>query len=172
MADSEHHIEKQSISLIGFMGAGKSTIGRLLADELGWRFVDLDEEIERFSGQTIAQLFQQGEWYFREIETMQLRRALDVYPTQAVIATGGGTPCFGDNMDWLMQKSRCVFLDAELEILQRRIQTPPISRPLAKTNLELLMRRRIAIYKRASIMVDSSQSIQDLIAELRRKIDV
>ncbi|MFM7731011.1 MAG: shikimate kinase, partial [Flavobacteriales bacterium] len=121
MAESRAHTPLTSISLIGFMASGKTTIGRLLAERMGWRFVDLDEEIERETGRSISLLFQEGEWFFREIEANQLRRVLDSYPTETVIAVGGGTPCFGNQMELLLRCTRCVFLEVELGVVLDRL---------------------------------------------------
>ncbi|MBP9884292.1 MAG: AAA family ATPase, partial [Chitinophagales bacterium] len=88
------------IFLIGFMGSGKSTVGRQLATQLQYHFIDLDTLIEQQEKATIAQLFaSQGESYFREQEAFHLR-SLDKHE-RVVVATGGGCPCYHDNMDWM-----------------------------------------------------------------------
>ena len=86
-----------NIFLIGFMGCGKSSLGKRLARRLNYRFVDLDEEIERQTGRSIAEIFSRdGENYFRQLEANILRQIEWSMPT--VVATGGGTPCYFDNM--------------------------------------------------------------------------
>ncbi|MFM7311114.1 MAG: shikimate kinase, partial [Flavobacteriales bacterium] len=142
MAESRAHTPLTSISLIGFMASGKTTIGRLLAERMGWRFVDLDEEIERETGRSISLLFQEGEWFFREIEANQLRRVLDSYPTETVIAVGGGTPCFGNQMELLLRCTRCVFLEVEFGVVRNRIQHNMDIRPLSNTYLRSLWQSR------------------------------
>src|SRR4030042_3928468 len=101
--------EKKLIYIIGFMGSGKSTAGKRLASALGWSFVDLDRKIEEFAGKTIPQIFSQdGEDYFRKIEADVLRSAGKLMKT--VISTGGGTPCHGENMDFMVKTGVTVYL--------------------------------------------------------------
>jgi len=100
MTDIDKHIV-----LIGFMGSGKSTVGRILADKLGSGFVDMDEEIEQSQGQTISQIFSTlGESQFRKIETATIKRLLST-KKPLVISTGGGTPCFGENSKYSSRTS-------------------------------------------------------------------
>lgn len=108
----------QRIALTGFMGAGKSTVGRLLASTLGWEFVDLDAEVERQAERTIAALFEQeGEETFRRLESAALARALG--RTRVVIALGGGAPERLTNRLLLEQtpETAVVFLDAPFPVL-------------------------------------------------------
>ncbi len=106
------------IVLTGFMGAGKSTIGRLLATELGWRFLDTDTEVERRHGQTVAETFRkEGEAVFRRREALAIARALG--QENVVIALGGGAPEFLNNRLLLEQTpdTAVVFLDAPFDVL-------------------------------------------------------
>ncbi len=108
----------QRIVLTGFMGAGKSTVGRLLAAELGWRFIDIDAEVEAKYGMTIAAMFAaEGEEVFRRRESAAIARALG--QSHAVIALGGGAPEILTNRLLLEQTAMtaAVFLDAPFEVL-------------------------------------------------------
>jgi shikimate kinase len=91
------------IFLIGFMGCGKSTIGKKLAKTLSCKFIDLDKYIERKTGESIQQIFKEkGEKYFRVLETESLMEICE--SDNLVIATGGGTPCFFDNMQRILAR--------------------------------------------------------------------
>src|ERR1700731_760133 len=88
------------IFLIGFMGSGKTTLGRKLAHRLDYEFIDLDQVLEARAGMTIAEYFTQfGEDAFRKLESQVLKQT--PYPANAVVSTGGGLPCFFDNMEWM-----------------------------------------------------------------------
>lgn len=151
--------------LIGFMGSGKTHWGRLLAERLGWPFVDLDAAIEAREGLGIGEIFARfGEPYFRRLEAECLRRTA-LWP-DAVIATGGGTPCFFDNMDWMNRAGLTIFLDAPAEQLIARLKPERDSRPLLKSlndrQLEDFIRKklqeRLPAYRRAQILFDMSQT--------------
>jgi shikimate kinase len=106
------------IVLTGFMGAGKSTVGRLLSGRLGWQFVDIDAEVERHAGLTIAEIFEtMGEGHFRRKESAAIARALGQRDT--VIALGGGAPEILTNRLLLEQTkdTAVIFLDAPFEVL-------------------------------------------------------
>lgn len=123
----------ERIFLIGLPGAGKTTLGRALAAELGWPFLDLDAEIEREAGRTIGEIFEEeGEETFRTLEAAALRRVGLQAPL--VLATGGGTPCFHDSMDWLLAHGRVVWLDVPPAVIVERLgaaEAPPVgNRPL------------------------------------------
>ena len=95
----------QPIFLVGFMGCGKSTLGRALAKELGWDFIDLDFYIEQRFRRTVPQLFaERGEEEFRRIESSMLREAGEF--DDVVVSCGGGTPCHDDNMAYSCQQYR------------------------------------------------------------------
>jgi shikimate kinase len=157
MAEQIHHSASTSISLIGFMGAGKTTVGRLLAERLGWRFLDLDELIEQAEGRSIAEIFQRdGETHFRKLESTHLQDILLKNSTRTVIATGGGTPCFGENMEWLTQHSRCIYLHVALDVLENRLMHDDQNRPLSKGNLHTLLQQRSPDYERALISISGN----------------
>ena len=133
------------VALTGFMGAGKTSIGRALADLLGWRFVDLDQEIELRQKATVREIFQgQGEAQFREIETAALREMLERVPAPArmVIALGGGTFVQPHNAVLLRNAgARVVFLETPLEEMLERCGTESHRRPgIFDPLLPILMR--------------------------------
>jgi len=119
------------IYLIGFMGSGKSTIGRNLANKLGWSFVDIDRKIEATTGKTIAEIFSAyGEEWFRNVESEVLRSVASLSDT--VISTGGGAPCHGDNMDYMIETGLTIYLKMSAEQLKRRLANSSGERPLLK----------------------------------------
>ena len=126
------------VFLIGFMGAGKTTLGSALAKELGWNFVDLDREIERHSGCSVPELFARSEEPgFRKIEQEVLydvvRRFQDPVSEikDGVIACGGGTPCFKQNLAFMKENGFVVYLEVAPDILCERILNAPANvRPL------------------------------------------
>ena len=137
------------ISLIGFMGCGKSTFGRLLAEEYDLNFFDLDNLIELGEGKTIDEIFTEvGEEGFRDLETLYLKQ----FETKDkfILSCGGGTPCFNNNIEILNTYSTTVYLDVEPSILTERIFNDK-SRPLVKgkslEDLKLFIAEKISIRK-------------------------
>lgn len=115
--------------LIGFMGSGKTTHGRKLAAHLKVEFIDLDEVFEKQTNSTIAQYFAVfGEEKFREEESELLKRT--VYPENAVISTGGGLPCFFDNLDWMKQHGTVIYLQVPPGVIASRLSNSKAERPL------------------------------------------
>ena len=119
------------IFLIGYMGSGKTTLGRALANEIGVPFIDLDHYIESRHCKTIAQLFaEKGEEGFREIERRMLHEVGEF--EDVIISTGGGTPCFFDNVEYMNRQGTTVFLDVPEERLFIRLSIARNKRPLIK----------------------------------------
>lgn len=117
------------IFLTGFMGAGKTTLGKALARSLGLSFIDLDQYIESRYMKTVSQLFAlYGESGFRDIESRLLREAGQF--EDIVLATGGSTPLIGDNMDYMRQSGLTVYLQCGLPTLLRRLRIAKGKRPL------------------------------------------
>ena len=117
------------IYLIGFMGCGKSSFGKRLAKKLDYPFVDLDDDIEQRAGKTIDELFKmEGESVFRKMEQEAL---LDtIIHKKAVIATGGGTPCFEDNMEFMNAEGVTVYLRMSPLSITHRLENAKKIRPL------------------------------------------
>ena len=145
------------IVLVGFMGCGKSTIGGLLATRLGWTFVDLDEEIERRSGVSIAQLFErEGEPRFRQLEHEALLAQLHLarQGRARVVALGGGAFAEARNREALELGGLSIWLDCPLDLLWQRVSAAS-HRPLARRqeDFERLYQERLAHYQRADFTV-------------------
>ncbi|TXF91730.1 shikimate kinase [Neolewinella aurantiaca] len=159
----------KTIYLTGFMGSGKSHTGKLLAERLGLPFIDLDAVIETTAGKTISEIFaEEGESAFRELETSSLRATANDPP--GVVSTGGGAPCFNDNMDWMNRHGVTVFLDPPVGVLLQRLETGRDHRPLLQPAQELgaFITRKLASrrpqYEKAQIQL----SLADPNAEVER----
>ncbi len=119
------------IFLIGYMGAGKTTVGKQLSKELNIPFYDLDWYIESRRRKTIPQIFaEQGEEGFRTIERNMLHEVAEF--EDVIISCGGGTPCFFDNIDYMNQQGQVVYLRCEPEVLRRHLMMGKTERPLLK----------------------------------------
>ena len=145
------------ILLVGFMAAGKTTLGKALAKDLGLQFVDLDLNIESRYHATVSQIFaERGEEGFRQIERNMLHEVAEF--EDVIIATGGGTPCFFDNMEYMNAQGTTVFLDASVDVIFTRLTIARTQRPLVagKTDEELrsyiteTLNRRLPYYSRAT----------------------
>lgn len=156
------------VFLLGYMASGKTTLGRALAKALHCQFVDLDEYIERTCGKTVSQIFEDnGESHFRKLETEALEEISGgLNNDRLIVACGGGTPCFADNMRIMNSTGLTVWLDAPADVIIRRLVADRSARPLVKQlsaggelekyvieNLE----RRFPYYNRASAKFDSSR---------------
>lgn len=147
--------------MLGMPSSGKSTLGRQLAKELNYEFIDLDKKIELAEGKKINEIFNlEGEEYFRKIETEQLKK---IDPdARLVIATGGGTPCFGSNMDFIKDNGISIFLDVKpIKLEERMKNSKKNNRPLYNLESDLLIDTltktyddRIEIYKRSDIVIE------------------
>jgi shikimate kinase len=161
-------IAERSIVLVGLMGAGKSTVGRRLAERLELPFVDADLEIERAAGKTIPEIFaDHGEAYFRDGERRVISRLIDHGPQ--VLATGGGAFMNADTRTDIGAKGISVWLKADFDVLMRRIRRRH-DRPLLKTEdpgatLRRLMEQRYPVYELADITVQSREGPHDKIVD-------
>lgn len=140
------------VYLIGMMGVGKSTIGKILAQKLQYRFFDTDTLIEQVAGKTIPQIFAtEGEAYFRDLET-QVLKEVSVY-TRSAIATGGGIIQKPINWSYLRQ-GLVVWLDVDIQILQQRVSQDQ-NRPLSG-ELKSLLEKRRSLYSLADMQIKCS----------------
>lgn len=151
------------IYIIGFMGSGKSTVGRKLASHLNWSFIDLDKKIEEIAGQTIPEIFSQhGEEYFRSVESKTLKSLGS--ETNTVISTGGGSPCYADNMDHMIESGLTIYLKmTPLQLMKRLIDAKgerPLIKGLKDESLLSFIKEKLAIrekcYERASLIIEGS----------------
>jgi shikimate kinase len=151
--------------LVGFMGAGKSTIGARVAELLQWSFIDLDTRIEERVGETIRELFRrEGEGYFRALEREELRRVCR--EREVVVALGGGAFCNAENQAIIRTTGASVYLEASADVLFARCTTTQV-RPLFTTReamTELLERRR-PMYEMANLRLDVTGLTIDEAAE-------
>jgi shikimate kinase len=161
------------IYLVGFMGSGKTTIGRLLASRIGWNFADLDHDIEQAHGGTVQQIFaKHGESHFRQLEYVALKQRIsDVERGKpSVVALGGGTFVRPDNFALLENNGVTLWLDAPFELIRKRVLSDG-SRPLAADPLQFreLFETRLSGYELADHRVpivseDPEVTIDSIIA--------
>ncbi|UCB42379.1 MAG: shikimate kinase [Dehalococcoidales bacterium] len=161
---------KSNIALIGFMGTGKSEIGRVLAGKLGWRFVEVDQLVEEMAGKTITEIFRQdGEITFREMEIEATRRVSQ--GIEQVISCGGGIVLNKINTDRLKDTSRMVYLIASPRTILERTSKDSAERPLldvpdpAQRIRELLKSRRPFYEQTADIIIDTSKLSSEAAAD-------
>ena len=149
------------IIIIGYMGAGKTTVGKALSKETGFPFYDLDWYIESRMRKSVSQLFaERGEEGFRKIEHAMLHEVAEF--EDVIISCGGGTPCFFDNMDYLNEQGHTVYLKATPEVLRYHLQLGKGVRPLlqGKSPDELLdfitnqLAQREPFYSKAHHILD------------------
>jgi len=166
------------LCLAGFMGSGKTTIGTLLARQLAWHFVDLDDRIEESAGLAIPQIFERlGEPAFRQIEADQLRAALGratEMKENTVLALGGGTYAQPGCPEFLRAAGAPVlWLDSPIEVLLSRCMTMT-GRPLFRdeASFRALYAQRLPSYHLADYRVDSSEEPTQVVAEILRRVIV
>ena len=151
------------IILVGYMGSGKTTVGKALSKETGLMFYDLDWYIESRMRKSVSQIFaEKGEEGFRKIEYNMLHEVAEF--EDVIISCGGGTPCFFDNMDYLNQQGDVVYLKATPEVLYKHLLMAKVERPLlkGKTADELIayitghLKEREPYYQKAKYILDVS----------------
>lgn len=150
------------IVLLGFMGSGKSTLGKQLAATLNRTYLDLDRFIETEENRTIPEIFdKEGESYFRILESKALNKVLDY--SRQVIAVGGGAPCYPGNLEMIREKSVSVYLKISEAELLKRLAYSSTSRPLMKgkneSEIQIIIRDLLAgresFYLQADIIIES-----------------
>ena len=172
------------IFLIGYMGAGKTTLGKAFARAMGLTFVDLDWYIEERYHKTVRQIFEErGEDGFRELEKRMLHETGEF--EDVVISVGGGTPCFFDNMDYMNLVGETVFLDVDVKVLFRRLKVAKQQRPLLanKTDEELVtfiveaLQKRLPFYSKAKYVfngerLEDRRQIQQSVERLKELLNL
>jgi shikimate kinase len=164
------------IFLIGYMSSGKSTLGPQLAGKLGLPFLDLDKEIEKLEGRSTGVLFlEEGEDYFRQLEKKTLASLIKSQP-DFVMATGGGTPCYFNNMDVMKKNGITLYLQVSVKELVRRNLNSTELRPLLRGMNELEMQafindhltQRLPYYKKASVTLkENEMDLERIVQEVR-----
>ena len=174
----------KSIIIIGYMGAGKTTVGKALAKELGIMFYDLDWYIESRMHKTVKQIFDEsGEDGFRQIEHNMLHEVAEF--ENIVLSCGGGTPCFFDNMDYMNQLGETVYLKASPETLYAHLKMGKGVRPLLlnKTPEEVQVFIREQLQKRGPCyekakhifdvnVMDNFDKINETVAQIRQLLNI
>jgi shikimate kinase len=174
----KNRVAPESVALVGFMGAGKTTVGQFLATRLGWRFEDLDDSIAEREGRRIEEIFrEQGESYFRGLENRVLRDLLaDNKSGGMVLALGGGAFMDAANRGLLEQAGfATVFLDAPAAELFRRCEEPGVVRPLRQELNEfrrLYERRRVEYLKCSAHINSAGKDISAVAAEIIRELNL
>ncbi len=157
--------------LVGFMGAGKSSVARALGHRLGWRSEDIDERIEARERRSVAAIFaQQGEPVFRQFERQMLSELLP--QRNIVVATGGGTFAEADNRALMLADGAVAWLDVPLLELLDRVPADG-RRPLAadRAQMEQLFFRRQLAYAQAHVRIDASQPVPAVVERLLERIE-
>ncbi len=156
------------------MGVGKTTLGKQFAKQLHYSYLDLDKEIEKSEGKSIPEIFEQkGEAYFRQLE----QRALHATAARnhLVIATGGGTPCYYNNMEWMNEQGKTIYLKANAAFILSRISAFPDKRPLLKGKspdelavfIAELLENRSPYYNKAQLIVEMPvKSVSDIVKSI------
>jgi shikimate kinase len=165
----------KNIYLVGFMGSGKSTVGKILAEKLNMNFIDIDKLIEEKEGMKIKDIFEQkGESYFRELE----RKQIEVIVNQEglVVSTGGGLGANLDNMNLMKKNGDVVWLDVSLNTVLDRLKNDQ-DRPLLKQSAEKikqLFEERKNVYRLANIRINAdkktpSQIVEEILIKIKRR---
>jgi shikimate kinase len=156
------------IFLIGYMGAGKTTVGKELSKQLGLSFIDLDHYIEGRYHKTVGRLFaERGEDAFRDIERRMLREVAMF--EDVLVSTGGGAPCFFDNMEFMNRTGTTVYLKVSVDELANRLEMCKATRPVLKgrsgeelkTFIAENLEKREPFYGKASLVFDAEEMMTD-----------
>ena len=172
------------IFLVGYMGAGKTTLGKAFAKAMNLSFVDLDWYIEERFHKTISQLFvERGETAFRELERNALHEVGEF--EDVIIATGGGTPCFCSNMDYMNGRGETVFLNVNQSVLFIRLKIASMNRPIIKGKsdeelkdfIKSSLEKRLPVYTQAKYVFDGScletkTQVMDSVCRLKQLLNI
>lgn len=173
MFENQDVIQKRTfIFLIGFMGSGKTTVGKILAEKLNYNFLDSDSWIENKTRMSISSIFDtKGEAYFRSLE-YEFIQQLEI-DTQSVISTGGGLPCFNDLIEKMKQIGIVFYLKTSEDNILNRLnldQTRPLLKDLIESERKLFisnkLKEREIYYDKANFIIDANQSINEQIVSI------
>ncbi len=162
-----------NIFLTGFMGSGKSTIGRILAERLGWKSVDLDRKIEQSQNKSIKEIFEtQGEEFFRKVEAETLAQLVN--DKNQVVSLGGGTVLDPTNFRNLKMSGVVIFLQVSPEVIQKRVERYIENRPLLKSatpeerleKIKTMQAERLPIYSQAHFTLRTDHLRPDEVVDL------
>ena len=159
--------------LIGFMGAGKTTIGKFAARQNGLHFVDLDAYIEQKSATTVREIFREkGEEYFRQLERKALEEVCAIEGLDLLVSCGGGTPCFLDNMQMLNDHGHTIYLDLSAARLTDRLRNAKDKRPLLNSidgDLQVFVHKKLmeraVFYMQAETIIRENNCHKKYVAE-------
>lgn len=159
-------MKTDKLYIVGFMGAGKSTVARALGRRIGWKVEDIDARIEARERRAVSAIFaQEGESYFRQIEREVLQGL--VPERNVIVATGGGTFAEPDNRTVMLADGAVAWLDVPLDLVLRRVPADG-RRPLAsdRAQMELLHARRQLAYSQAHVRIDASKPMDEVVERL------
>ena len=166
------------IFIIGFMGAGKSTLAERLANDLSYQFLDTDEIICKLCNTDIDSIFSKyGEEHFREIESLVLKRLLN--KDNIVVATGGGLPCFNNNLSLINESSVSIYLKCSDKVLIERLVFNKSHRPLVKSLNTLALEeyvkseleKRSDFYEQARVIVGNNDKLEETLKSMHHEIN-
>lgn len=167
---------EKNIVLIGFMGTGKTAVGRRLANKLKMQFLDTDDDIERVSGMSVGRIFNEfGEVRFRSEEKLAVKRAIK--RTNCVIATGGGIVLDSENFNMLSQNGIIIALKAAPEEIQKRVSKRNSFRPLLGNDKSLerikeLLAERESLYDAADYIIETTgKNLDEVVNEILRMLE-
>jgi len=175
--NQELNQKNKIIFLIGFMGAGKTTLGKNLADILNYEFIDSDLWIENQQSMTIASIFdKKGESFFRTLEFDFLNNL--ILKKSTIIATGGGLPCHNDNLGKMQNMGTIIYLKVSPSQIMKRIrlnETRPLFKNLQNENdkelfIETKLKERCVFYEQANFIIDAEQPIDKQINDIKCRI--
>ena len=160
-----------NIYLVGFMGSGKSTLGILLSNTLNFNFIDTDKLIEKRNSMSISNMFKtKGELFFRDEEKKILKEIIKLNKT--IISTGGGMPCFNNNIETLNKHGKTIYLDYDIETLYLRLKKdnnrPLLNNKSLKKNIQKTLNTRKEIYNKCNYTILCKNLNQD---EILREIN-
>lgn len=168
--------QPKNIFLVGFMGAGKTTVGRILARKLGWRYCDADKVIETVAGKTVSEIFSsRGEIHFRDLESDTLSSLAG--KTKQVIATGGGAVMREENREAMKKGGAVIYLKAPMSVIWERVRHSK-TRPLLNVDnpfdaAEELLRKRAPFYETADITIDTENlAPEEAAAEIMKRLGI